>query len=82
MKIDLHATSTVLAVTGLLITILMGAMWMGELSSSVHHLKESAINPERIARVEERLAALVDSQSRLAAAIDRMAARQEPNRPR
>lgn len=82
MKIDLHATSTVLAVTGLLITILMGAMWMGELSSSVNHLKENAINPERIARIEERLGALVESQSRLALAVDNLAARQEVRRPR
>lgn len=82
MKIDLHATSTVLAILGLLITVLMGAMWMGELSSSVHHLKENAINPERIARIEERLGALVESQSRLATAVDNLAARQEVRRPR
>lgn len=82
MKIDLHATSTVLAILGLLITVLMGAMWMGELSSSVHHLKENAINPERIARIEERLGALVESQSRLALAVDNLAARQEVRRPR
>lgn len=82
MRIDLHATSTVLAIIGLLITVLMGAMWMGELSSSVNHLKENSVNPERIARIEERLVALVESQSRLAAAIDGMTPRQEPRRPR
>lgn len=82
MKIDLHATSTVIAIIGLLITVMMGAMWMGELSSSVHHLKDNAINPERIARIEERLEALLQSQSRLSIAIDRIAPSQEVRRPR
>ena len=82
MKIDMQATSTVLAVIGLVITVLMGAMWMGELSSSVKHLKDNSINPERIARIEERLEALVSSQSRLSVAIDNLAARQEARRPR
>ena len=82
MRIDLQATSTVMAVIGLLITVLMGAMWMGELSSSVRHLKDHAINPERIARIEERLEALVQSQSRLSVAIDNLAIREQQRRPR
>jgi hypothetical protein len=84
MKIDLHATSTVVAILGLLITIMLGSMWMGELSNSVTYLKQTTVNGERIARIEARLEALVDGQSRLSLAIDSLATRidQTENRPR
>lgn len=75
MKIDLHATSTVVAILGLLITIMLGSMWMGELSHSVTSLKEQAVSAERIARIEARLDALVEGQSRLSVAIDGLAGR-------
>jgi len=75
MKIDLHATSTVVAILGLLITIMLGSMWVGELSHSVTSLKEHAVSAERIARIETRLDALVEGQSRLSVAIDGLAGR-------
>jgi hypothetical protein len=75
MKIDFHATGTVVSILGLMITMMMGSIWLGELSHSVTTLKEQAVSAERIARIEERLDALVDGQSRLSVAIDGLAGR-------
>lgn len=72
MKIDLHATSTVIAILGVIITIMTGAMWMGELSNSVMYLKSTSVSGERIARIEARLEMLVISQERTSRAVDEL----------
>lgn len=85
MQIDLHATSTVVAIIGLLITIMLGSMWMGELSNSVDHLKTTTVTAERVARIEGRLDALVESQINLSKAVDHLIERLDDeagNRPR
>lgn len=84
MQIDLHATSTVVAILGLLITIMLGSMWMGELSNSVDHLKATTVTAERVARIEGRLDSLVESQIRLSKSVDHLIERldQADNRPR
>lgn len=77
---NLHVISTGVSLVGLLISMMLGSMWLGELSTDVNHLKTSSVNGERIARIEGRLDALADSQSRLSASLDRFLTQYERDR--
>jgi hypothetical protein len=75
----LQAIGTGVSLVGLLITMMLGSMWMGELSSNVKDLKGSAVTDSRITRIETRLDAMVETNKELAASLNRLLTRLERN---
>lgn len=75
----LQAIGTGVSLLGLLITMMLGSMWVGELSTTVKDLKGSAVTDARITRIEARLDAMTESNRSLAVNLERLLTRLERN---
>lgn len=61
-----------ISMASLLVTVFIGAMWLGSLSTEVSQLKATAVSDGRISRLEQRVDTLADNTKELKGAISEL----------